>query len=115
MNEIKVFSPASVANLSCGYDILGACLDGIGDEITVRKTKNKEIKINKVSGQKLSKNVRKNVAGVSAVAFLNDIEVDCGFEIEIKKGIKPGSGIGSSAASAAGSAVSYTHLRAHET
>ena len=110
MNEIKVFSPASVANLSCGYDILGACLDGIGDEITVRKTKNKEIKINKVSGQKLSKNVRKNVAGVSAVAFLNDIKVDCGFEIEIKKGIKPGSGIGSSAASAAGSVFAINEL-----
>ena len=46
MNEIKVFSPASIANLSCGYDILGACLDGIGDEITVRKTKNKERKNN---------------------------------------------------------------------
>ncbi len=41
MNEIKVFSPASVANLSCGYDILGACLDGVGDEIIVRKTKKK--------------------------------------------------------------------------
>jgi homoserine kinase len=41
MHEIKVFSPASVANLSCGYDILGACLDGIGDEIIVRKTKKK--------------------------------------------------------------------------
>jgi len=52
MNEIKVFSPASIANLSCGYDILGACLDGIGDEITVRKTKNKELKITKIFGQK---------------------------------------------------------------
>jgi homoserine kinase len=41
MKEIKVFAPASIANLSCGYDILGVCLDNIGDEITVRKTKKK--------------------------------------------------------------------------
>ena len=41
MNEIKVFAPASIANLSCGYDILGVCLDNIGDENTVRKTKKK--------------------------------------------------------------------------
>ena len=107
MNEIKVFSPASVANLSCGYDILGACLDGVGDEIIVRKTKKKGVLITKIYGQKLSKDIRKNVAGVSANAFLKDTETDCGFEIEIKKGIKPGSGIGSSAAS---SALSLIHI-----
>ena len=47
--------------------------------------------------------MNKNVAGVSALALLKETNVDCGFEIEIHKGIKPGSGIGSSAASAAGS------------
>ena len=57
MNEIKVFSPASVANLSCGYDILGACLDGVGDEIIVRKTKKKGLLISNVYVQKLSKNI----------------------------------------------------------
>jgi homoserine kinase len=110
MNEIKVFSPASVANLSCGYDILGACLDGVGDEIIVRKTKKKGVLITKIYGQKLSKDIRKNVAGVSANAFLKDTETDCGFEIEIKKGIKPGSGIGSSAASSAGSVFAINQL-----
>ena len=57
MKEIKVFSPASVANLSCGYDVLGVCLDCVGDEIIVRKTKNKGLKITKISGQKLSKDI----------------------------------------------------------
>jgi homoserine kinase len=41
MKEIKIFSPASIANLSCGFDILGVCLNDIGDEIVVRKTKEK--------------------------------------------------------------------------
>ena len=110
MKEIKVFAPASIANLSCGYDILGVCLDNIGDEITVRKTKKKGITIKKVSGQKLSTDISVNVAGVSATALLNESKVDCGFEIEIHKGIKPGSGIGSSAASSAGSVFAINKL-----
>ena len=110
MNEIKVFSPASIANLSCGYDILGVCLDNIGDEITVRKTKKKGVVIKKVSGQKLSTDISLNVAGVSATALLNETKVNCGFEIEIHKGIKPGSGIGSSAASSAGSVFAINQL-----
>jgi len=110
MKEIKVFAPASIANLSCGYDILGVCLDNIGDEITVRKTKKKGITIKKVSGQKLSTDISVNVAGVSATALLNESKVDCGFEIEIHKGIMPGSGIGSSAASSAGSVFAINKL-----
>ena len=110
MNEIKVFAPASIANLSCGYDILGVCLDNIGDEITVRKTKKKGVVIKKVSGQKLSTDISLNVAGVSATALLNETKVNCGFEIEIHKGIKPGSGIGSSAASSAGSVFAINKL-----
>ena len=110
MNEIKVFAPASIANLSCGYDILGVCLDNIGDEITVRKTKKKGVIIKKVSGQKLSTDISLNVAGVSATALLNETKVNCGFEIEIHKGIKPGSGIGSSAASSAGSVFAINKL-----
>lgn len=110
MNEIKIFSPASIANLSCGYDVLGVCLDGVGDELTVRKTKTKKLVITEISGHKLSKDINQNVAGVSALTLLNNTSVDCGFEIEIKKGIKPGSGIGSSAASSAGSVFAINQL-----
>ena len=57
MKEIRVFSPASIANLSCGYDILGVCLDKIGDEITVRKTNKRGIYIKKITGYELSKDI----------------------------------------------------------
>ncbi|MDO7703088.1 MAG: homoserine kinase, partial [Flavobacteriaceae bacterium] len=43
MNEIKLFCPASVANVSCGFDVLGFCLDRIGDEMVIRKTFKKGI------------------------------------------------------------------------
>ena len=110
MNEIKIFSPATVANVSCGFDVLGFCIDTIGDEMIIRKTKEKGIKITKIVGADLPFETEKNVAGVSALAMYNDAKPDCGFEIEIYKNIKPGSGIGSSSASAAGSVFAINEL-----
>ena len=110
MNEIKIFSPASIANLSCGFDILGVCLDKIGDEISVRKTSKKGIFINKITGFELSNDITLNVAGVAASEILKNTKVDFGFEIDIHKGIKPGSGIGSSAASSAGTVFAINKL-----
>ena len=103
MNEIKLFSPATVANVSCGFDVLGFCLDSIGDEMVIRKTEEKGVRITKIEGYDLPFEVEKNVAGVSALAMYKDANPDCGFEIEIYKHIKPGSGVGSSSASAVGS------------
>lgn len=109
-NEIKIFSPATVANVSCGFDVLGFCLDTIGDEMIVRKTKQKGITITKIKGFELPLDPRKNVAGVSALAMIADAQPDFGFEMEIYKNIKPGSGIGSSSASAAGSVFAINEL-----
>ena len=53
MNEVKVFCPASVANVSCGFDILGFCLDEIGDEMIIRKTSKPGINIIKIKGKNL--------------------------------------------------------------
>jgi homoserine kinase len=103
MNEIKLFSPATVANVSCGFDVLGFCLEAIGDEMVIRKTANKGVKITKIEGYDLPFEVKKNVAGVSALALYEAANPNFGFEIEIYKKIKPGSGVGSSSASAAGS------------
>tara|TARA_R110000751_G_scaffold239939_2_gene340610 strand:- start:230 stop:1153 length:924 start_codon:yes stop_codon:yes gene_type:complete len=110
MNEIKIFSPATVANVSCGFDVLGFCLDTIGDEMIIRKTDKKGIHITKIEGYDLPFEAEKNVAGVSALAMLEDANPDFGFEIEIYKNIKPGSGVGSSSASAVGSVFGMNEL-----
>lgn len=110
MKEIKIFSPATVANVSCGFDVLGFCLDSIGDEMLVRKVNKKGIYITKIEGYKLPFKADKNVAGVSALALIEEVKPDCGFEIEIYKHIKPGSGIGSSSASASGSVFAINEL-----
>jgi len=110
MDKIKVFSPGSITNLSCGYDILGVCLNNRGDEITVTKTENKGIIIKSNDNYNISNDINKNVAGIAAQALLKKTYTEFGFEIEIKKGIKPGSGIGSSAASSAGTVFAINQL-----
>jgi len=110
MNEIKIFSPATVANVACGYDVLGFCLDAVGDEMLIRKVDKKGIRITKIEGFDLPFKTELNVAGVSALAMYETLQPDCGFEIEIFKNIKPGSGIGSSAASAVGSVFGMNAL-----
>lgn len=110
MNEIKIFCPATIANISCGFDVLGLCLETVGDEMIIRKIDVKGIKITKIVGEDLPLETSKNVAGVAALALLDAIDYKFGFEIEIYKNIKPGSGIGSSAASAAGAVFGINEL-----
>ena len=110
MESVKVFAPATVANVSCGFDVLGFCLDHVGDEIIVHKSPQPGVRITKIEGQKLPLATKENVAGVAAEALLEKYRTDLGFEIEIYKGIKAGSGIGSSAASAAGAVFGINAL-----
>jgi homoserine kinase len=110
MNEIKIFAPATIANISCGFDVLGLCLDTVGDEMIIRKIAEKGIKITKLVGQDLPLETEKNVAGVAGLAMLEKLNLNHGFEIEMYKNIKAGSGIGSSAASSAGTVFAMNEL-----
>ncbi|NVK52090.1 MAG: homoserine kinase [Flavobacteriaceae bacterium] len=110
MEKIKLFTPATIANVSCGFDVLGLCLDTIGDEMIIRKTNKKGVRITKIVGQNLPLEIEQNVAGVAVLALLEKVDTPYGFEIEIYKNIKPGSGIGSSAASAAGAVFGVNKL-----
>ncbi|PIF00582.1 MAG: homoserine kinase [Maribacter sp.] len=110
MEELKVFCPATIANISCGFDVLGAALDSVGDEMVIRKTPKKGIQITKLEGQELPMETDRNVAGVSGLALLAESDYEGGFEIEIYKKIKAGSGIGSSAASSTGAVWAMNEL-----
>lgn len=102
MQKIKVFSPATVANVNCGFDVLGFAIDGLGDELVLKKVSKPGIHITAIHGADLSKNAHENVVGVAGMAMLDFMSLDYGFEVEIFKNIRLGSGVGSSAASAAG-------------
>ena len=110
MDSIKVFSPGSVTNLSCGYDILGFCLDKVGDTITATKIPEKGLIISSIDKYNLQTSIEKNVAGIAAQAMINEVDIDYGIDLKIEKGIKPGSGIGSSAASSAGAVFAINKL-----
>ena len=110
MNQIKIFSPATVANVSCGFDALGFALNTIGDEMILKKTKTKGVTISKIEGADLTYNIKENVASVVALTMLNTTKSNFGIDIQLFKKIKPGSGLGSSASSAAGTAFAVNEL-----
>lgn len=104
MNYLKIFSPATVANVSCGFDSLGFAVDAVGDEMTFTKTTEKGVKITKITGANLTYNVDENAASAVVQKILNETNANFGIELTIHKGFSPGSGLGSSAASATGAA-----------
>jgi homoserine kinase len=108
---LKVFAPASVANLAVGFDILGLALEAPGDEIIVRFKPEPGLAITKITGGKLPLDVEKNTAGVAALRLLEHLgEQERGIEMEIHKKMPFGSGLGSSSASAAGAVVAVNEL-----
>jgi homoserine kinase len=100
--SIRIFAPATVANVAAGFDILGFALEQPGDEIVIKKTLHPGIQIkNQSTFTSMPLQPEKNTAGVALQAYLNHIESQAGFEITFIRKVKPGSGIGSSAASSA--------------
>lgn len=100
--SIKVFAPATVANVACGFDIFGFAIERPGDEVVVRTKNTPGVVISKITGDggRLPLDPAKNTAGVSVRAFLEHIGSKAGFDIELHKRMPLGSGLGSSAASA---------------
>jgi len=110
MSKIKVFAPGTVANLVCGFDILGLALNEPCDIMEVSLLDEPKVIIHNRDEFNLPTDPEKNVAGVVFLSIMEKIGGNTGFEVTIEKHIKPGSGIGSSAASAAGAAVAANHL-----
>ncbi len=110
MNSIKVFSPASVSNVCCGFDVLGFSIAGLGDELIITESDSNKVNIIKVNGYEVPLSNEKNTASVAARSLLDFLDINRGFNIEINKNIKPGSGIGSSAASAVGAVYGINEL-----
>lgn len=111
MDTVRVIAPATVSNVVCGFDVLGFALREPFDVMTMRRTDGpRSVRIVHLDDFGLPADPDRNVAGVAARAVLDAGAADFGVEIEITKNIKPGSGIGSSAASACGAAVAVNYL-----
>jgi homoserine kinase len=107
---ITIQSPATVANMVCGFDVLGFAVNDPYDVMTIRFCETVGVTIINEDEYNLPTNPEDNVAGAALLAMLEEIEEQIGFELRICKHIKPGSGVGSSAASAAGAVVAANRL-----
>ncbi|HEY5371402.1 MAG TPA: homoserine kinase [Hanamia sp.] len=115
MKEIKITAPATIANLVCGFDILGMALKAPYDEMTLSLSDDSGIRIRHTDDYNLPESAEDNVAGVALKALMEDpiavgLKKSIGFDLTVHKNIKPGSGLGSSAASSAGAVFAANHL-----
>lgn len=107
MKYVKAFAPATVANVSCGFDILGFAIEGMGDWVRLEEKDSPGLEVVSITGDegKLPKEVEKNTCSVAIQAMLDHLNVEIGMAIHLEKGLPLGSGMGSSAASAAAALV----------
>ena len=110
--KIKAFAPATVANVCCGFDVLGFAVDFPGDEVILTLNMSQEVTLSKIVGDggRLPLDASKNTAGVAVQSFLKSIGKEQGVEIELYKNLPLGSGMGSSAASGVAALVAINHL-----
>lgn len=111
-NSVRVFAPATIANVCCAFDILGFALENPGDEISATIGKAPGITIRAITGDngKLSRDPLKNSASIAAHSVLRAANSTLGIELSITKKMPLGSGLGSSAASAAAGAFAANLL-----
>jgi homoserine kinase len=112
MESIRVFAPATVANVSCGFDILGFALNSPGDEIFLKKNNSGEVKIVVITGDdgKLPTDPEKNSASAVISNYLQHLHLNLGIDIHLHKKMPLGSGLGSSAASSVAAAFAINAL-----
>jgi homoserine kinase len=109
---VEAIAPATSANLGAGFDVFGVALDALSDRVLVERTEGRKIEI-EVEGEgseSIPREPGKNTAGIVANELLKLSREKIGLRIRILKGIRPGSGLGSSAASAAATAIAINDL-----
>lgn len=108
---VRAYAPASIGNVSCGFDVMGLAVDAPGDEVIVELIDSGLVTIKKIEGDngKLPIKAEENTAGVAVIEYLKSIKSKQGVEITLIKNLPLGSGMGSSAASAVAAAVAINH------
>lgn len=112
MKSVKAFAPATVANVSCGFDILGFAIDAMGDTVELVRKDEPGLTVVSIEGDegRLPYEVDKNTCAVAIQAMLDEYGEQVGMDIYLKKGLPLGSGMGSSAASAVAALVAANRL-----
>ena len=103
MNTVNAFAPATIGNVSVGFDILGMAIEKPGDVVSIKTADHNEVRVIDVTGDdgRLPREASKNTAGIAVLELRKFLNTDRGFDITLHKHMPIGSGLGSSAASAA--------------
>jgi homoserine kinase len=110
-DSIRIFSPATVANVGCGFDVFAFALNEPGDEIELSIKSNPGVEIVEITGNSsLPLDINKNTASVSISAMLDYLNADFGICISLHKNMPIKSGLGSSAASAVGGVFALNQM-----
>lgn len=109
---VRAYAPASIGNVSCGFDVMGLAVDAPGDEVSITLNDSNIVTIKKIEGDngKLPRNAEENTAGVAVIEYLKAVGSNEGAEITLTKNLPLGSGMGSSAASAVAAVVAINDL-----
>ena len=100
-NSVRVFAPNTIANVGCGFDIMGFALEGCGDEVEASLRDDATLKVQSIEGDdSIPYDSDRNIVTIAARAMLADLEEDRGVDFCIRKNFPAGSGLGSSASSA---------------
>lgn len=117
MKSATAFAPATVANVAVGFDILGFSIESVGDVVTVSTTERGSVRIKEIVNDTGSPGAldipldpERNAATAGLIKLRDDLRLNFGFEITIRKGIALGSGMGGSAASAVGALVAANSI-----
>lgn len=110
MKSLKVFAPATVSNVGPGFDLMGFALEEPGDVMTIRENSKGMLRLFNKTDFAIPLLPEKNVSSVAIRSILNKIDTQTGLDIIFEKKIKPGSGIGSSAASSAAAVKGVNEL-----
>jgi homoserine kinase len=109
---VKVFAPATVANVASGFDVLGFALEKPGDTVRLTRQAGKRVDLVAVEGDggRLPLDPARNTAGVAVTRFLESRGWPFGVQLVLEKGMPLASGLGSSAASAVAGVVAANLL-----
>jgi homoserine kinase len=113
LKSVSAFAPATVANVGCGFDVLGFAIYGHGDLVTAYRTEKPGVRIRSIDGDggRLPLEAEKNTAGLAVISLMKELDQpDIGVELVIEKRMPLGSGLGSSAASSVAATVAANRL-----
>ena len=112
IKQIRVYSPGSIANLGPGFDVFGIAIEGVGDIVLLSEQSEPGVKISVqgVGAENIPTIPSKNSSGAILEHIIEKHGLKHGFEIEIRKGVPPGKGMGSSGATASATAIAVNEL-----